>query len=60
MISKSVVSFVSSGLHDHLDYLKDEGVAEVAMYPNTTLFSNGDLNVGSFALLSKKGEFTSC
>ena len=54
MIPKSVVPFVSSGLHDHLDYLKDKGVAEVAMYPNTIFFSNGDLNVGSFALLSKK------
>ena len=54
MIPKSIVSFVSSGLPDQLDYLKDNGVAEVAIYPNNVLLSNGDMNVGSFALLSKK------
>jgi len=54
MIPRSVIPFISSGLHEHLDYLKDKGIAEVAMYPNTILYSNGDLNVGSFALLSKK------
>ena len=50
MMPKCVVPFVSSGLHENLDFLKGQGVAEVAIYPNSILYSNDNFNVGSFAL----------
>ena len=52
MIPKSVVPLISEGVNEHLDFLKQNGFSEIAIYPNTVLFATDNLNHGSFALLS--------
>ena len=52
MIPKSVVPLISEGVNEHLDFLKERGFSEVAIYPNTILFSTDNFSHGSFALLS--------
>ena len=54
MIPKSVVPLISEGVDEHLDFLKDSGFSEVAIYPNTILFATDNLSHGSFALLSNQ------
>ena len=52
MIPKSIVPLISEGVNKHLDFLKENGFSEVAIYPNTILFATDNLSHGSFALLS--------
>ena len=52
MIPKSVVTLISEGVNEHLDFLKERGFSEVAIYPNTILFATDNISHGSFALLS--------
>ena len=52
MIPKSVVPLISEGVNEHLDFLKENGLSEIAIYPNTILFATDNLSHGSFALLS--------
>ena len=54
MIPKCVVPLVSKGVKEHLDFLKEKGFSEIAIYPNTILFAVDNLTHGSFALLSSK------
>ena len=52
MIPKSIVPLISEGVNEHLDFLKEQGFSEVAIYPNTILFATDNFSHGSFALLS--------
>ena len=52
MIPKCVVPLVNKGVKEHLDFLKDKGFSEMAIYPNIILFAADNLTCGSFALLS--------
>ena len=54
MIPKSVVPLISEGVDEHLDFLKEKGYSEVAIYPDTILFATDNLSHGSFALLSSQ------
>ena len=52
MIPKSVVPLISEGVNEYLDFLKQNGLSEIAIYPNTILFATDNLSHGSFALLN--------
>ena len=52
MIPKNIVSLISEGVEEHLDFLKAKGFSEIAIYPSTILFNAYNLSHGSFALLS--------
>ena len=52
MIPKSIIPFISEGVNEHLDFLKENGLSEIATYPNNILFVADDLSYGSFAFLS--------
>ena len=53
-ISKNIVPLISKGVNDHLDFLKENGFSEIAIYPNTILFATDTLSHGSYALLSSQ------
>ena len=54
MIPKSVVPLVHKGVNEHLEFFKENGFSEIAIYPNTILYATDHLTNGSFALLSIK------
>ena len=54
MIPKSIVPLISRGVNEHLEFLKEKGFSEIAIYPNTILFATDNLSHGSFALLSSQ------
>ena len=52
MIPKSIIPLISEGVDEHLDFLKENGLSEIAAYPNNILFVTDNLSHGSFAFLS--------
>ena len=54
MIPKCVVPLASKGVKEYLDFLKEKGFSEIAIYPNIILFAADNLTCGSFALLSSE------
>ena len=52
MIPKSIVPLVSKRVKEDLDFLKKKRFLEVAIYPNTNLFSTDNSSHGLFASLS--------
>ena len=54
MIPKSIIPLISRGVNEHLEFLKEKGFSEIAIYPNTILFATDNLSHGSFALLSNQ------
>ena len=52
MIPKSIIPLISRGVNEHLDFLKEKGFSEIAIYPNTILLTSDHLSHGSFALLN--------
>ena len=59
MIPKSIVPLISEGVNEHLDFLKENRLSEIAIYPNTILFVTNNLSHGSFALLSTQPQVAS-
>ena len=52
MIPKSIIPHISRGVNEHLGFLKENGLSEIAAYPNNILFVTDNLSHGSFAFLS--------
>ena len=56
VIPKIIMPFINKEVKNHLDFLKAKGFSEIAIYPSTILFSNSNLNHGSFALLASQSQ----
>ena len=58
MILKSIVPLINAGVHEHLDFIKQKRLSEIAIYPSTILFATDNLNHGSFSFLSSQTQVT--
>ena len=54
VMPKCIMTLISKGVKEHLDFLKANGFLEIMIYPNTILFGSDNLSHELFAFLSSK------
>ena len=54
MIPKSIVPLVHAGVNEYLSFFKKNRLTEIVIYPSTILFTNDNLGLGPFAMLSNE------
>ena len=52
MIPKSIIPLIYTGVNEHLSFLKKNSFIEIVIYPSSILFTNDNLGLGPFTMLS--------